>query len=207
MTKDEAIRILEQICPKRPQKLWSVKRKEAVKMAIEALTHFNSTSNSIKNELNDDLISRQSAIDAFMNDVTPYGMMDDDGNIESGCKDKDVIAMLYKLPSANPDLSGYSDRLWKRAYDRGYERCRQDAIDGAEEIIKRDTSGNNDVVKAMEAWKAYINNLPSAQPVFSELCSAELTCEGCKYEKNGQDLCYECCRGCGDMYEERKDNG
>ena len=84
---------------------------------------------------------------------------------------------------------------------------RQDAIDGAEEIIKRDTSGNNVVVKAMEAWKAYINNLPSAQPVFSELCSAELTCEGCKYEKNGQDLCYECCRGCGDMYEERKDNG
>ena len=74
MTKDEAIRILEQICPKRPQKLWSVKRKEAVKMAIEALTHFNSTSNSIKNELNElscsekpnrsDTIYRQDAIDA-----------------------------------------------------------------------------------------------------------------------------------------------
>ena len=37
MTAQEAIEILEQICPKRPQKLWSVKRKEAVKMAIEAL--------------------------------------------------------------------------------------------------------------------------------------------------------------------------
>ena len=37
MTKAEAIRILEQSCPKRPQKLWSIKRKEAVKMAIEAL--------------------------------------------------------------------------------------------------------------------------------------------------------------------------
>lgn len=36
---------------------------------------------------------------------------------------------------------------------------------------------------------------------------AELTCEGCKYEKNGQDLCFECCRGCGDMYEEREENG
>lgn len=45
-----------------------------------------------------------------------------------------------------------------------------------------------------------IYGLPSAQP-------EPLTCEGCKYEKNGQDLCYECCRGCGDMYEERKDNG
>ncbi len=49
--------------------------------------------------------------------------------------------------------------------------------------------------------------LPTIQPVFSELCSAELTCEGCKWEKNGQDLCYECCRGCGDMYEEREENG
>ena len=41
---------------------------------------------------------------------------------------------------------------------------RQDAIDGADEIIKRDTSGNNAVVEAMKAWKVYIGNLPSAQP-------------------------------------------
>ena len=40
---------------------------------------------------------------------------------------------------------------------------RQDAIDGADEIIKRDTSGNNAVVEAMKAWKAYIGNLPSAE--------------------------------------------
>ena len=37
MTIDEAIKELELICPKRPQKLWSVKRKEAVAMAIKAL--------------------------------------------------------------------------------------------------------------------------------------------------------------------------
>lgn len=41
---------------------------------------------------------------------------------------------------------------------------RQAAIDGADAIIARDTSGNNDVVKAMTAWKEYINSLPSAQP-------------------------------------------
>lgn len=41
---------------------------------------------------------------------------------------------------------------------------RQAAIDGADAIIARDTSGNNDVVKAMTAWKEYINGLPSAQP-------------------------------------------
>lgn len=41
---------------------------------------------------------------------------------------------------------------------------RQAAIDAADEIIARDESGNNDVVKAMTAWKEYIKDLPSAQP-------------------------------------------
>lgn len=41
---------------------------------------------------------------------------------------------------------------------------RQAAIDGADAIIARDTSGNNDVVKAMTAWKRYVEALPSAQP-------------------------------------------
>ena len=41
---------------------------------------------------------------------------------------------------------------------------RRAAIDAADEIIARDESGNNDVVKAMTAWKEYIKDLPSAQP-------------------------------------------
>ena len=41
---------------------------------------------------------------------------------------------------------------------------RQTAIKAADSIIERDTSGNNDVVKAMTAWKKYIKALPSAQP-------------------------------------------
>ena len=41
---------------------------------------------------------------------------------------------------------------------------RQAAIKAADSIIERDTSGNNDVVKAMTAWKEYIKALPSAQP-------------------------------------------
>ena len=40
---------------------------------------------------------------------------------------------------------------------------RQAAIDGADKIIERDTSGNNDVVKAMQAWKVWIMALPTAQ--------------------------------------------
>ena len=86
---------------------------KALDMAIEALTHFNSTSNSIKNELNElscsespnmsDTIYRQDAIDALINDVPVYGMLDDDGHIRTGCMDKDVIAMLAELPSAQPE--------------------------------------------------------------------------------------------------------
>lgn len=41
---------------------------------------------------------------------------------------------------------------------------RQAAIDGADVIIARDTSGNNDVVKAMTAWKSYIEGLPPVTP-------------------------------------------
>ena len=115
MTKDEAIRILEQICPKRPQKLWSVKRKEAVKMAIEALTHFNSTSNSIKNELNElscsekpnrsepktadsgsvdseqSEINRQDAINALIEWVTKL------------FDDRSVVDVINEVPSAQPE--------------------------------------------------------------------------------------------------------
>lgn len=41
---------------------------------------------------------------------------------------------------------------------------RQAAIDAADKIIARDTSGNNAVVNAMIAWSVYISALPSAQP-------------------------------------------
>ena len=41
---------------------------------------------------------------------------------------------------------------------------RQAAIDLANEIIARDTSGENAVVEAMKAWKYCIKGLPSAHP-------------------------------------------
>lgn len=51
---------------------------------------------------------------------------------------------------------------------------RQAAIDAADKIIARDESGNNDVAKALRAWKAYIKALPSAQPEI-------IRCEDCKH--------------------------
>ena len=74
---------------------------------------------------------------------------------------------------------------------------RQDAIDGADEIIKRDTSGNNAVVEAMKAWKAYIGNLPSAErkrgewiykPMKGQFCSV------CDMQSVWQ---YNYCPNCG----------
>lgn len=41
---------------------------------------------------------------------------------------------------------------------------RSAAIDAADKIIERDTSGSNAVVNAMIAWSEYIRTLPSAQP-------------------------------------------
>ena len=35
---------------------------------------------------------------------------------------------LCKLPSAQPDLSGYSDRLWKAAYERGKAEAQPEII-------------------------------------------------------------------------------
>ena len=53
---------------------------------------------------------------------------------------------------------------------------RQAAIDAADKIIERDTSGNNDVVRAMTAWKAYVEGLPSAQPKI-------VRCKDCVYHR------------------------
>ena len=41
---------------------------------------------------------------------------------------------------------------------------RKQAIDAADKIIERDTSGSNAVVNAMIAWSEYIRTLPSAEP-------------------------------------------
>jgi len=86
-----------------------------------------------------ELIDRQAAIDALMNSVTPYGFIDADGNIESGCKDKDVVEMLYNLPSAQPEPQWIpvserlpSDGTWNIFTDGeniSVERYKADAID------------------------------------------------------------------------------
>lgn len=62
--------------------------------------------------------------------------------------------------SAQPDLSGYSDRLWKSAYASGYERCRRDAIDAIVEWTVNDRPDAEMPTDLIDRIKA----LPSAQP-------------------------------------------
>lgn len=75
---------------------------------------------------------------------------------------KDINAM-YNECTRYDDLSRMLDELQEPCKDA---ISRQMAIDGADAIIARDTSGNNDVVKAMTAWKSYVEGLPpvTAQP-------------------------------------------
>ena len=72
-----------------------------------------------------DLISRRDAIDAL--DTVGYDFSESglsEAELIEVCEAvgyvrQDMISRIKKLPSAQPDLSGYSDRLWKAAYERG----------------------------------------------------------------------------------------
>lgn len=69
----------------------------------------------------DDLISRQMAIDVLME------ILDRPNHAEFLYTDE-ICRALGSLPSAQPDLSGYSDRLWRNAYERGKQDARIECL-------------------------------------------------------------------------------
>lgn len=71
-----------------------------------------------------DLISREAAIEAIAKQMprsyTPDGSHPADEEIFKAQEIYvDCIESIEILPAVQPDLSGYSDRLWKSAYERG----------------------------------------------------------------------------------------
>lgn len=62
--------------------------------------------------MTDDTISRQAAIDALNDEY--HGMISDES-----MKIYQIVEWLNTLPSAQPDMSEYSDKLWRNAYERG----------------------------------------------------------------------------------------
>ena len=67
---------------------------------------------------------------------------------------------------------------------------RQAAIDAADKIIERDTSGSNAVVNAMIAWSEYIKTLPPAQPE-QEILSWLLAYHTKSFELHGRYMPHE----------------
>ena len=68
----------------------------------------------------DDLISRQAAIDALtrkMVSIPTAGEKDLMGDVNR-IRAED-ISVIKRLPSAQPDMSEYSSKLWRNAYERG----------------------------------------------------------------------------------------
>ena len=67
-----------------------------------------------------DCISRQAAIDAVYKCDDIFV-----GDMSVMVVKADAYEALAQLPSAQPDLSGYSDKLWKAAYERGKAEAQQ----------------------------------------------------------------------------------
>jgi len=77
----------------------------------------------------DDLISRQAAMEEISKQQT-YKMFEGEDTLYLDAND--VGSVLASLPSA--DLSGYSDRLWHNAYERGKAEAQQRWIPCSERL-------------------------------------------------------------------------
>lgn len=134
-----------------------------------------------------DLISRQAAIDAITDERIVNNMDSVYDSELHRCK-RATHRILASLPSAQPE--------------RKKVISRQAAIDAADSIIARDTSGENAVVEAMKAWKHCIEGLPSAQP---ERKRGKWV--GTEYDgyADGNPVYYEwACSECGCLFEDEE---
>ena len=52
--------------------------------------------------MSDDLISRQAAIEAYLETVEPIAVQEWDGEISACARDRDILEMLENLPSVQP---------------------------------------------------------------------------------------------------------
>lgn len=68
--------------------------------------------------------------------------------------DNEVVNFLKSRPSAQPDLSGYSDRLWKAAYERGKAEALAELPEWAQKVEEYRKSAPSYVQKPL-AWALY----------------------------------------------------
>lgn len=123
---------------------------------------------------------------------------------------KDVIDTMEKIMADHP-IDGYEDECllinaMKSLPSAHPEPC-EDAVSRAKInafchiIIKRDPDGDNDIVKAFEAFRAYVNSLPSVTPKprtgkWIDTGSGQ-ECNQCHEIQYGYDSCRYFCANCG----------
>lgn len=59
--------------------------------------------------MSDDLISRQAAIDAYLETVEPIAVQEWDGEISACARDRDILEMLENLPSVQQKTAYWID--------------------------------------------------------------------------------------------------
>lgn len=133
-----------------------------------------------------DCISRQAAIDAArkcsVKEVTPAYMLIDKA---------EIMTELMMLPSAQPDLSDYADKLWKIAYERGKreaqperrncETCRYNSLKWDEEPCDSCTGDHWKPERKTGKWLPCSERLPE-DGKFVLVCNDDRKMMIAKYE-------------------------
>lgn len=99
----------------------------AVKEAIEIISAQPTQTNTPNALKSLDCIDRQAAIDA----LNKLDVSDGVGISSIACDlQEEAIRSIKSLPSAQPDLSEYSDKLWQKAYEQGKAAAQPERIRG-----------------------------------------------------------------------------
>ena len=113
MTNEEAIKTLEANYPD----ACFEQLREAVDAAIEALKAQDADSDTISRKATIDAIlavTGNSSVRELYEHVQEHGLSDMwSGGVNA------AIDIIIAVPSVQPDMSEYSDKLWKAAYERG----------------------------------------------------------------------------------------
>lgn len=108
---------------------------EAMEMAINALTA-QPDLQSTCNNLETDTISRQAAIDAMANTLWHYPS-ECYRNLSKYEFAKGLAELgLKSVPPVQPDISEYSDKLWRNAYERGKRDAQPERPKGKWILVK-----------------------------------------------------------------------
>jgi hypothetical protein len=110
----------------------------AYKEILEDLPSAQTELSEIKRDLSD-LISRQDAIDTLW-EIRREEIIDG-RRFENHCSLSTAVDVIRDLPSAQTDLSGYSSRLWKAAYERGKAEAQAEIIHCGECKYYHDSDG------------------------------------------------------------------